>query len=526
MIGEGRRQLRDLRRMAPIYQAQQAQLAYDKVAEEARTLRQKQEVEAQVAKATDEILAGSLDPESDDFNAQATQFYVRNQLAFVDPRMREAMNFLQQQNNEYQQNRRALMQAQIDAEKAMRSRVLGATEKGLISLDEIPQDASEADVARIIGEATRRKEETAFERQQRESEQTQRRAAETWAARRGVPPNIIKAMPDSTSIYQVGSTYAGGGVGASGSRQNLMNYRDRINNLKSQIEFLNDQAAESTEEEQAKNFEQQARELSQEYLKASKEYNDLLAAGGGVGVMAPPAQLPSYGPYSTAYRQGFEAATGTPRAFTITPTAEVPTTAPAAIPTATVTPPAQAEQKPQVSLDAQIEDIPFSQRQKFIESQKQEQQKLKMVNESWEKARKDLEAKIKKVVPDANFEGTSINQLESFAKSILNRNTDIIQNPTYGTIPSTWETLEQAGIPIIDLLTNKTVFREPGEARRLMGFIGTQQVGYRELLENWAKSFLDKRGSRLPISESPTGATLTNQQAKDLDELKKLSGAK
>lgn len=111
---EGRQRLAGLQRLAPAIQAQQAQLAYDKIGEEARVLRQKQEVEAQVQRATDELLGGALNPESTDFSQQATQFYGRNQLAFLDPRMREAMSFLQKQNQDYTTRQDALRKAQLE----------------------------------------------------------------------------------------------------------------------------------------------------------------------------------------------------------------------------------------------------------------------------------------------------------------------------------------------------------------------------------------------------------------------------
>ena len=77
-----------------------------------------------------------------------------------------------------------------------------------------------------------------------------------------------------------------------------------------------------------------------------------------------------------------------------------------------------------------------------------------------------------------------------------------------------------------EIMTNATVFRQPGEGRRLLGFIGTQQVGYQELLRQWAKDFLDQRGQLLPTSQSPTGSTLTPEQQKDLNELDQMARSK
>lgn len=180
----------------------------------------------------------------------------------------------------------------------------------------------------------------------------------------------------------------------------------------------------------------------------------------------------------------------------------------------------------QIDINTQVESLPFAQQKAFLEKKNAEEAAQKAIAPAWEKAKTDIEKQILKVVPDKPLPGTKVNELESFAKAVLNPNENIITHPEYGTIPVAWDILNKAGVPMADIMTNKTVFRQPGEGRRLFGVIGTQQVGYQELLQEWAKSFLNSRGKLLPTSQSPSGSTLTEQQQKDLDELSSLVRSK
>lgn len=188
--------------------------------------------------------------------------------------------------------------------------------------------------------------------------------------------------------------------------------------------------------------------------------------------------------------------------------------------------PAVEAQKPLIDINAQLESLPFAEQKAFLEKKNAEEAAQKEIAPAWDKAKTDIEKQILKVVPDKPLPGTKVNELESFAKAVLNPNENIITHPEYGTIPVAWDILNKAGVPMADIMTNKTVFRQPGEGRRLFGVIGTQQVGYQELLKEWAKSFLNSRGKLLPTSQSPSGSTLTEQQQKDLDELSSLVRSK
>ena len=100
-------QLRSLQRQAPVFEAQKAQIAYDKVAQDARDLRMKQEIEAQVERAANELAGGNLNPESEDFGAKYRDLATRNPLAFSDPRFRQVAGLYEGQNQSYRQTRAA-----------------------------------------------------------------------------------------------------------------------------------------------------------------------------------------------------------------------------------------------------------------------------------------------------------------------------------------------------------------------------------------------------------------------------------
>lgn len=113
-----RGELNRLQRQAPVLQAQQAQIAYDKVAQDARDLRMKQEIEAQVERAANELAGGNLNPESEDFGAKYRDLATRNPLAFSDPRFSNVAGLYAAQNQNYQAARKQQMEAEARAAQA------------------------------------------------------------------------------------------------------------------------------------------------------------------------------------------------------------------------------------------------------------------------------------------------------------------------------------------------------------------------------------------------------------------------
>lgn len=524
---EARQRLAGLQRLAPVFQAQQAQLAYDQVAEQARQLRQKQEIEAQVQRATEEITQGAIDPESDQFNQQALQFYGRNQLAFLDPRMKEAMSFLSNQNQQYEAARRARAEAEIKTQEDTRRRYLSALEGGELMPQEIPAGATQEQLAFLQGRAKRRKEETELERKQREAAEQDRKSAMAWAGKRGVPTDLVNLMPDSASIYQLGSAYGGArGTSAAGGPV-IKFYEDKLQALKARADALSARADETDDDRAREALLKQASDASQQFIDTNAEFiqklDELNVTGGGAATGAAPTfTLPNY-PYSREFRAGFEAAAGgVPAAvggqFTV-PGLTPPPAGGAAAPA----PAAQVQQPPsptqQIDLDTQLAAIPFAQQREFLERAKIAKAEQEAIAPAWTKAKTEIGDLIKKVVPDKPLPGTKVNELESFARAVLNPNENIIQHPEYGSIPVAWDILNKAGVPMAEIMTNATVFRQPGEGRRLLGFIGTQQVGYQELLRQWAKDFLNERGT---LSPSPVAKEIPlNTRSKALENVMK-----
>lgn len=144
---EARQRLAGLQRLAPVFQAQQAQLAYDQVAEQARQLRQKQEIEAQVQRATEEITQGAIDPESDQFNQQVMGLYTRNPMAFADNRMQQAMSFLGRRADELAQQKRLRAEAEYEMQKNAATAIDKAETRFLVgggTIDELNRFRQEA----------------------------------------------------------------------------------------------------------------------------------------------------------------------------------------------------------------------------------------------------------------------------------------------------------------------------------------------------------------------------------------------
>lgn len=510
---EARQRLAGLQRLAPVLQAQQAQLAYDKVAEDARLLRQKQEIEAQVQRATDEITQGAIDPESDQFNEQVLQFYGRNQLAFLDPRMKEAMSFLSNQNQQYEAARRARAEAEIKMQEDTRSRYLSALEGGELTPQEIPAGATQEQLAFLQGRAKRRKEETELERKQREAAEQDRKSAMAWAGKRGVPTDLVNLMPDSSSIYQLGSAYGGArGTSATGGPV-IKFYENKLQALKARADALSAKADETDDDKARETLLKQASDASQQFIDTNAEFiktlDELNATGGGAAAGAAPAfTLPNY-PYSREFRAGFEAAAGRfPAAVSGQFTA--PSLAPA--PAGGAAAGKSVVQQPQIpisSLDEQLFRIPVTEQPEFLKRKKAELSESSKVSEEWSRAKKDLESKLKEQFPDKAYEGTNVKPIEQLAMQIVRGKMIRDDDPNAPTdefgqtalIPIHEAALRRVKLPRFD-----TAFTEPGKARKyLFGLLGTQDVTYNELIRDWAREFLSQRGLiQTPVQENAT----------------------
>jgi len=436
-------QLRSLQRQAPVFEAQKAQLAYDDIAQKANDLRKKQEIEAQVERAASELAGGNLNPESDDFAVKYRDLATRNPLAFSDHRFSTVAGLYENQYKGYQQAKQQRAEAEAIAAKARME--------------------AEARAAQEIIDARNR------------------------AIAFGVPPEKLprNSTREQISIEEGKVRMAGKGTRGTGTRSGAISEEER------RFEKIKE-----ARENQLKQYDAQGLDPeSKKYLDAEaaweKANNDYFNFMESKGVPAAPATQQQVSPSAAAASSALTgmASAATPFSPAALPASILASTLPQA------QAPVQQPTAPSVpDFNTQLANIPYSQQQQFIQEAQAREASNKAIAPAWENAKQDIGSKIAKVVPDKVYPGTSVNQLESFAKAVLKPSENIINNPEYGTIPATWEVLQKAGIPIGEMMTNRTVFREPGENRRLLGFLGTQQVGYRELLEEWAKDFLSKRG--------------------------------
>jgi hypothetical protein len=473
-----RGELRRLQRQAPILQAQQAQLAYDEIAQKANDLRKKQEIEAQVERAASELAGGNLNPESDDFAVKYRDLATRNPLAFSDPRFSTVAGLYENQYKGYQQAK----QQRAEAERAASAK---ANEDLRTAIGGYLQYGGDSEIAKNIKSV----EEAKY------LEGQMKKAARDKIGTRGTGTQDVTRQMMEKDYELVDKDW---------------------NEMKKEGEDViydaNDVAMPNPEFQKLSEERRILKEKLRGFYKG--KYSPAEAAPATQQQVSPSAVAAS------------SALTGMASAATpFSPVALPASILASALPTPQA--PVQQPTAPSVpDFNTQLANIPYAQQQQFIQAAQAQEASNKAIAPAWENAKQDIGSKIAKVVPDKVYPGTSVNQLESFAKAVLKPSENIINNPEYGTIPATWEVLQKAGIPIGEMMTNRTVFREPGENRRLLGFLGTQQVGYRELLEEWAKDFLNKRNLLLSTKESPTGSTLSDQQQKDLDELKTLAGSK
>jgi hypothetical protein len=164
-------QLRSLQRQAPVFEAQKAQLAYDDIAQKANDLRKKQEIEAQVERAASELAGGNLNPESDDFAVKYRDLATRNPLAFSDPRFSTVAGLYENQYKGYQQAKQQraeaearAAQARMEAEARSAKEIIDARNRAIafgVPPEKLPRNAGLEQIAieegkvKVAGKGTR-----------------------------------------------------------------------------------------------------------------------------------------------------------------------------------------------------------------------------------------------------------------------------------------------------------------------------------------------------------------------------------
>ena len=194
----------------------------------------------------------------------------------------------------------------------------------------------------------------------------------------------------------------------------------------------------------------------------------------------------------------------TPPAGEQNPAANASPSAATPAPSAATSPPQQA-----LAEESDFANVPFSQIGKVVAQKKAENEEIHNVNQAWSRAKTELEDRIKSVIPDAPFEGTKVNQLERFAKAVMDGET--VSDPTLstGVMGSEGDILEvPIWQPVLSQLGLKgEAFRNPDAA-----ILSKTSVPYDDLIKAWAQDYLNRKGKLLPTKESPTGSVLTPEQ--------------
>lgn len=470
---EARQRLAGLQRLAPVLQAQQAQLAYDKVAEDARLLRQKQEIEAQVQRATDEITQGAIDPESDQFNQQVMGLYTRNPMAFADPRMQQAMSFLGRRADELAQQKRFQAEADYEARKGLSDAINRAETRFLTgggSINELNRlrqgSASPDDYISLVEEGAGKLRTTRAK----------------GAGRGAGEPDIIGRYKDLKNEFASRAQKAASDLAA--FEENAIpedpGYDQKLAALK-----------KAAEDEQA---------LA---IQASNAYIASLRSPTGQAAQRP------VGPYSPAFLAGYDAAAE--QGFIPATTGLAPAPAGGAAIAADggrqIQKPSPVEQT--INLDA----IPLDQIEETIKKTKEESKIESAKDKAWYEAQMDLEKSLEKTFP-GNYEGTNYAKLRRVAKAIVDGERIPDPNPK----PAYDESGSNQTISVVEDVLSKIgkslkgeAFVEPGTGRkRLFGLIGDQRVPYDELLKIWAKNYLERSDVMIAPGQRAISAEMNN----------------
>lgn len=463
---EARQRLAGLQRLAPVLQAQQAQLAYDKVAEDARLLRQKQEIEAQVQRATDEITQGAIDPESDQFNQQVMGLYTRNPMAFADTRMQQAMSFLGRRADELAQQKQLQAKVDYEAQKGLSDAINRAETRFLTgggSINELNRlrqgSASPDDYISLVEEGAGKLRTTRAK----------------GAGRGAGEPDIIGRYKDLRDEFFARAQKAAGDLAK--FEENAIpedpGYEQKLAALK-----------KAAEDEQA---------LA---IRASNDYIAALRSPTGQAAQRP------VGPYSPAFLAGFGTAAGQgfiPAAPSLAP-APAGGVAIAADGGRQIQKPSPVEQT--INLDA----IPLDQIEETIKIESAK-------DKAWYEAQMDLEKSLEKTFP-GNYEGTNYAKLRRVAKAIVDGERIPDPNPK----PAYDESGSNQTISVVEDVLSKIgkslkgeAFVEPGTGRkRLFGLIGDQRVPYDELLKIWAKNYLERSDVMIAPGQRAISAEMNN----------------
>lgn len=305
----------------------------------------------------------------------------------------------------------------------------------------------------------------------------------------GADPNEVAAYAEAGDINRIAQTI--GAMRTSGKSAGTTGKNPAIGALKDNFDLLTEERKQYLDDAQPV-----PPEIEQEYQNTRKQLFD---ARRSIYQPQQPAQAPAQG------------APATKPVEVARPVEQPPP----------VTPPAVLEQE--------LARIPVTQQAAWLEERKKQETELQRVNEAWTQAKQSLEDQLKEKYPDKPYPGLTTSPLEQLARQIVSGVT--VADSTLPTAGETALTIPIADKVLLDLgkdiFGGKKAFTEPGSKRKVaLGLLGSQDVTHGELIRDWANKYLDSRGLLLPKGQSPTGSTLSEQQQKDLAELKALAGSK
>lgn len=323
-----------LRNQRPMAQIQAIQNEYDMIRENAEKLRREREAAMQAEQAVGALL--DVDGSKPDYLERKREIQKQFPLAQFDPRFQGYFNendqIYRQQREAEASLQREKMKLEQEKAKAYNERIMSGLESGYIRPEDLKPGMSEFDIARMQGEAKLRREEEAARKQRDEGLTKERKDAEEYALKKGVPFEMVSRLPTVGAIYEAASGLGGGSPDE---------FKRLKENEAAAIRLYNIvRDSNNSTEEDIQNAEKAIIEAN----KAVRNYMPTSGARMTSPVSEFSKPLPYGVPYSPEFKAGAMMAGGgmTMPPSTITP-AVVPA-APTVAPSATVTPPAQVTQ--------------------------------------------------------------------------------------------------------------------------------------------------------------------------------------
>ena len=161
-------------------------------------------------------------------------------------------------------------------------------------------------------------------------------------------------------------------------------------------------------------------------------------------------------------------------------------------------------------MDDVLAQVPFGQKEARIKEIAEEKQAQGKINEAWSAAKDSMEYKLRKIIPDEKYPGSSINKLEDFARAVL-KNETIAEPMSLSRVRSpVWSPVfKQLGIK-----GGSAAFKNPDKS-----MFSRADPTNEDVVRAWAQSFLTQREVIGVPEGSPQGTELTPDVVEALNVL-------